>query len=397
MALVGEFATFSLEDLIDWAMRRGVVAKMRFRCLARGGVPPQDGGIEGERELTLFVSKGMIVGAGSSVPQEQLGGILAASGLLGDEARVRAEEMQQQSALGFGKILELSHAVPEATIVEVVSTRIFEAMSELLSWTEATFTVTPVIAHHVGVPIELPLDDVWRFAVEKSGNWRKLRAVLPNDGVRFYAPGGAPPSILGNTDLHDIWVHAVGGRSAGELAARRLGQKTAVFTRLAELIEAGHLLFDKRRVERVDSAAELGAGARARLRLGLLGEAVALLERARAMDPADPEVTEAERALERAGHMVAALDVLRAIQIPVRTQHTVDALSETEDKIYRRVDGLWDVMSIVRNSQLREGDAIAALAKLIHRGLVAWKPPAGSQTPDLLSAPPLSGPHEPAQ
>ncbi|MBK9070844.1 MAG: hypothetical protein IPL79_07590 [Myxococcales bacterium] len=398
MALVGEFATFSLEDLIDWATRRGVVASVRFRCLdpirlpttfGRAGTAGEQydqGSLIDDRELTLFLSHGMLVGAGSSSPQEQLGGILAASGLLGDEAKFHAEEMQQQSTLGLGKILELSHAVPEATIVEVVSTKMFETVSELLSWQNAAFTVTRVQAHHVGVPVELPLDDVWRFALEKSDSWRRLRALVPHDELRFFAPGAAPPAILGNADLHDIWVNAVGGRSAGELAARRLGQKTAVYTRLADLLEAGHLQYDKRRTPRSDSAAEFASGALSRLRLGMLDDAVKLLQRARALDPKDAIVVQAEQALERAGHMVAALDIMRTIRIPVQSGAAPSGLSDAEDRMYRRIDGVWDVMSLVRNSQLREGDAVAALAKLIHRGFVAWKTPSPGQTPSPLEA-----------
>ena len=47
-------------------------------------------------------------------------------------------------------------------------------------------------------------------------------------------------------------------------------------------------------------------------------------------------------------------------------------LSELHHELYQRIDGCWDVLSIIRGASAREAEAICALAELTQIGVVQF-------------------------
>jgi hypothetical protein len=131
-------------------------------------------------------------------------------------------------------------------------------------------------------------------------------------------------------------------------------------------------VIDRRGRERTNSAVELAAGARGRLRAGDRAGALAMATMALHQDPGDAEVRRTFAAIERARVAEIAKSLLSRHRVPrVIRPATDDAgLSEIETDLAARVDGRWDLLSLVRSAGVREADALLAFSHLAELGIV---------------------------
>src|SRR6185295_8336066 len=88
--------------------------------------------------------------------------------------------------------------------------------------------------------------------------------------------------------------------TAADISAAFSGERYVTYDALAQMIEAGRLMVDRRARERTNSAVELAAGARARLRQGDRAGALAMATQALHQDPSDPDVRRTFAQTERA-------------------------------------------------------------------------------------------------
>jgi hypothetical protein len=173
-----------------------------------------------------------------------------------------------------------------------------------------------------------------------------------------------------------LWALAGDRRSAGEIAAMFGGERFSVFDALVSMLEEGRLVIDRRLRERTNSAVELAAGARGRLRQGDRAGAFAMASQALHQDPSDPDVRRTFSTAERARVAEVAKQLLSRHRVPrlarpLSSQLAAElALSSAELEIAARVDGCWDLLSLVRSATVREAEALLAFARLAEVGVV---------------------------
>jgi hypothetical protein len=132
-----------------------------------------------------------------------------------------------------------------------------------------------------------------------------------------------------------------------------------------------------------DDPRKLQAALDAARRLQDRGELDAALDLLNAVHRANPEddalrrlVLEAEVAfLEKAWKHYVPAGKIPVLTRPVDSL-TGETLSPTEVFLLSRVDGSWDVKSIIQVSPIREVDALRTLKKLRERGLIELRDPA---------------------
>jgi len=204
-------------------------------------------------------------------------------------------------------------------------------------------------------------------------------SVLGADDVSFFAPPDAVPPVPDTIQLIDrarLWALAGDRRTASELAATFRGERFATFDALAAMIESGRLMIDRRQRERTNSAVELAAGARSRLRQGDRAGALAMATQALHQDPGDPDVRRTFAQAERARVAEIAKLLLARHRVPrllceLSPELAADlALSDAELELAARVDGRWDLLSLIRSAGVREADALLAFARLSEVGVV---------------------------
>jgi hypothetical protein len=363
MSLRGSLGTMSAEDVLEWMGRRKLSAPVTFE--RRGLV------------RSLVVEEGQIVWASSNRRDEQLGVILIKSGLVVERALADALEARAETGVPLGKVLLMSGLITEADLVEILATKIRETVSDVITWTDGQFDVVPRTQPQAGVIAQLSIDVCLTVGRRRAERLAAIMGILGADDVTFYVPPTvAPPSPHGSehdlVDIGKVWTLAGDRHTAADIAAAFAGERFAVYDKLVEMVQSGHLVIDRRHRERTNSAVELAAGARGRLRGGDRAGALAMASQALHQDPSDPEVRKTFVQAERARVAEVAKQLLSRHRVPKRVKDASisQGLSDAEIELANRVDGRWDLLSLIRSANMREAEALLAFAHLADVGVV---------------------------
>lgn len=367
MSVHGALSTMPAEDVLEWAARRKLSAPLTFE--------------HGGTIRSLVVEDGVAVWASSNRREEQLGVILVRSGFVQERALAEALEARAETGVALGKVLLMSGLVTELDLIDVLATKIRETVTDVLTWTEGTFEIQPGSPPPTsGINAQLPIDICLTVARRRSARMVQIMNILGGDEVTFSVPTDATQPVSDAVQLIDrakLWTLAGDDRrTAGELAATFRGERFATFDGLASMIESGQLIIDRRLRERTNSAVELAAGARARLRQGDRAGALAMAVQALHQDPSDADVRRTFAQAERARVAEVAKQLLARHRVPrlareLTPQLATDlSLSDAEMELATRVDGRWDLLSLIRSATVREAEALLAFAHLAEVGVV---------------------------
>jgi Domain of unknown function (DUF4388) len=372
MSVHGAISTMPAEDLLEWAARRKLSAPLTFE---------HQGTIR-----NLVIEEGMIVWASSNRREEQLGVILARSGFVAERALAEALEARVETGIPLGKMLLMSGLISELDLIDILATKIREAVTDIMTWSEGTFEVVPRPQPQTGgVNAQLSVDICLTVARRRTARMVQVMNVLGTDDVTFFVPPTAVPPApdaaqapvpVPVVDRARLWELADDRRTAGELAATFRGERFATFDALAAMVESGLLMIDRRQRERANSAVELAAGARSRLRQGDRAGALAMATQALHQDPSDADVRKTFAQAERARVAEIAKQLLARHRVPrlarelSRQLATELSLSDVELELAKRVDGRWDLVSLLRSANVREAEALLAFSRLAEVGVV---------------------------
>jgi hypothetical protein len=361
MSLRGSLSTMSAEDVLEWMARRKLSAPVTFerRGLAR----------------TLVIEEGQIVWASSNRRDEQLGVILTRSGLVAERALADSLEARAETGVPLGKVLLMSGLITEPDLVDILATKIRETVTDVITWNDGQFDVVPRTSPATGVIAQLAIDVCLTVARRRAARMTEIMGILGADDVTFYVPPAAMPPSPKDGDVVEaarVWLLAGERHTAADVAAAFSGERFAVYDKLAELVNAGRLVIDRRQRERTNSAVELAAGARGRLRQGDRAGALAMATQALHQDPSDPEVRKTFAQIERARVAGVAKQLLARHRVPRRVKDATAelGLSPAEVELASRVDGRWDLLSLVKSASIREAEALLAFAHLAEVGVV---------------------------
>jgi hypothetical protein len=356
----GALSTMSAEDVLEWAAKRKLSAPITFE---RRGVT-----------RSVVVEDGVVMWASSNRRDEQLGVILVRSGIVAERALADSLEARAETGVPLGKVLLMAGMISEPALVDILTTKIRETITDVVTWTEGTFEVVPrgqLAATGVSTPMAMA--DCLAIGRLRYARMSDVMAVLGSDDVTFYVPPSArPPDNAGELDQAKVWALAGDRHTAADIAAAFAGARFSVYDALAQMVSTDRLVIDRRHRERTNSAVELAAGARGRLRAGDRAGAFAMASQALHQDPSDAEVRKTFAQIERARVAEVAKQLLSRHRVPKRAKApTADmGLTVAELELAARVDGRWDLLSLVRSANVREAEALLAFSRLAEAGVV---------------------------
>jgi hypothetical protein len=362
MSVRGALGTMPAEDILEWVGRRKMSTPITFE---RRGV-----------QRSLVVEAGSVIWASSNRRDEQLGVILVRSGVVVERALAEALEARAETGVPLGKVLLMSGLITEIDLIEILATKIRETITDVMTWTEGQFDVVPRSQPPpTGVNAQLPIEICLTVARRRAARMSAIMDILGSDDAVFYVPPGAlPPSTEPGQviDVPRIWGLAGDRRTASDIAAAFSGERYTTYDALARMVEAGRLTVDRRHRERTNSAVELAAGARGRLRQGDRAGALAMATQALHQDPSDAEVRKTFSQVERARVAEVAKQMLSRHRVPKRLRAPAPehGLSAAELELANRVDGRWDLLSLIKSAGVREAEALLAFARLAELGVV---------------------------
>lgn len=147
----------------------------------------------GLREKELFVEKGKIISCSSNEPSRFLTQRLISRGIITEEQRQKALDIQRETQLALGRILVILGTLTENQLRDAMRSKAEEEIADLFTWHDARFAfVEEEIPALQLVPLRI---DVAELVVQQIEH----RA----------APLAAPPSALGAIDVARIVDEAV--------------------------------------------------------------------------------------------------------------------------------------------------------------------------------------------
>ena len=363
MSLKGSLATMPAGDLFEWLARRGASGRV---ALERGEVTR---GFE--------VEGGEVRGAVSNVPTEGLAKLLLGRQLVDEQAMQSALRRQADSGGSLAGALLAAGVLPEAALRVLHEELARESLAEAVSWSEGGFEFTPGPVE-AELPVAIAIDDALPFALAEAPRRREIRRVLPSDGVHLWiADKDQVPAD--RSDLAAVMAQVEAGRSVDQIACDAPSRFEAL-DRIALLLEAGALRLERRTRRRGQPDSQLdpdalGQAARGRAIGGDRAGALELARRAVDGAPEKDELRTLYHSLERALLAELGRELLARFTVPRLLVADSDRsgleLDEVESRLVARIDGRWDLLSLLQVIPLREVEILMACKRLAARGIIS--------------------------
>lgn len=378
MPVAGDLASMSLPDLLQWlgqARKTGTLTLERVRARKR-----------------IFFRDGRVVGCTTdNAPADLLGQFLLARGRISEEVLRRALDRQRESGRLLGEVLVEMGAASYEEMTRLLRQKAEEAIFDLFDWQEGSFVFSDSEPPPDRLfPVDLRVEDVLLRGAERCDEMRRIRSALPDPGIVLrHTDTLPPPQILRNRTAWRIYLSIDGRRTVAEILLHAHGSEFLVTKFLFELLRNGLVeIVEARRpassepssAASQDPAPALGpapAGLdslRKLLEAGRLEEALDGLEAAHRSNPANEAIRSLLAEAEVAFVEKAYKHYLPPSRIPVPVRPpeslTGESLSPQEFFLLSRMDGSWDVRSILQIAPIREVEALRALKRLRERGLI---------------------------
>ena len=364
MSFAGDINTFDVFDLLAWVngrKRSGTLVMTRLSTRKR-----------------LAFRQGGLQWSSSNDPRETIGQALVRERLITEEALFTALLKQETDKRRLGEILIGDGFLNEEQLMKTLRGNAEAQLHEVFLWPNGKFDFDDA-----NVPKETPSDlridlrPILEEGRHRRERWRKLRERFPTSEMTFKAGGGE--AEITNPARRQVLEFASQGKTLGaiSLEARRPQYDTALL--LAGLLDEGRLEIDSIEID-VEETDPIGmietllAAAEMRLKEERFDSALEAYERVLALDGVNQSakkglvtVSEARRKAKTAKKTVSVpLD-----KVPVLMVGSV-ALSRQqfdpqEGFLLSRINGHWDVRSILKLCPLPEEEALAIFSRLLER------------------------------
>ena len=366
--LSGSLASMSFPDLLQWvsqARKTGTLSVQHDTLVKR-----------------LFLRDGVIVSSGSNDPREFLGQILVSQQLITEAQLKEAFDLQEKTHVMLGRVLVEKKWVPEEVVSQALKRKTEETVYSLFLWADGDFEF-----HEGGtqaddaISIRLKIEEILLEGLRRYDLAQKIRRAFPHNLVILERTSARPPEeLLANAFARRALELVDGKRTLHELCLELHAPEFTVSYFLLSSLERGLVRVRARSEESIAASAPVTPdGIRAAkdlLRAGALEEALALMEQLSAAKKS-AEISELMKVAE-----VNLIDRLYRSALPPKhipflkrplEELTGEALTPEEVFLVSRVNGSWDLKSIVSISPLREVDALRVFKRLKERGIIALR------------------------
>ncbi|MCA1580382.1 MAG: DUF4388 domain-containing protein [Acidobacteria bacterium] len=372
MGITGNLKTMQLSELLQWLS----LGQKAGTLLINGhGV-----------EKRIYFQNGRINSSSSSDQREYLGHFLVSHGYITEEELKMAMEVQEESNILLGKILVMINAISETDLLRLMRKKAEESIYDVFLWEEGSFEfVDGELPDLKMVPLSLDVTGIIMEGLRRYDEWQRIRLRVPDDTV---VPQIVRPLNIDELSEREklIVPYIDGQRSIEEIA---LQTHNAEFN-VARLVFEGlrNETMGLVQVERSRQAVAVGAGGSeseveqflARGKAHLKDDpqkAYRMFKVASDLDPSDGRAADAIRQAER--EIKGALekdgitgDRIPEIAIPV-SKLTELPFSPHEGFVLSRINGVWDVKSIMKISPIKELEVLMIFQSLSKKEVIRWK------------------------
>jgi Domain of unknown function (DUF4388) len=364
MSLTGNLRTMSLPDILQWIAGGRKTGALQ---LERRGV-----------QKRLAFKEGTIFSSWSNDPRESLGQFLVSQRFITEEQLFRALLSQEKEGRLVGSILVESGMLSEDDLRRALRIKAEETIYDLFHWEEGGFEFKEdELPEKVHVHLDLAVQGVILEGIRRVDEWARIRRVFPTMRTTFTVrDDGGEADALDRKAL----ALAAAGKSMAEIALEmhRTDFDTAAHffdLRARDLVSVAEapmaILLD----DPVAAITGLLAAAETRLREKRLDEALKAYESVLTLDRLNQHAKKGLLAVSEARTRERALKRVQLDKVPALKKSLAALTHENFDPqegfILSRVNGQWDVKSILKLIPIPEDDAILIFARLLERDVIA--------------------------
>jgi hypothetical protein len=367
VSLTGDLATMELLDLLSWLAQRRKTGTLHVRARA---VHKQ-----------LVLRDGSLQACHSNDPRETLGQFLVRDRLITEEDLFKALLRQEQERRRLGAILVADGVLTADQVKRALRENGTEAVYDLFLWTEGRFDFQDrEQPREQAIDLKLDLTSVVKEGERRLREWERMRERFPSVHVVFRAAGR--PGAGGNAKERQLFDLAAEGRTLEQIAVhtRRSRFETALF--LHDLCERGLLAVDHVADESTvtDSSSaiiELLKVAAALLQEAKFDAAFEAYENVLALDGLNQEAKKGLLAAAEARRKARLVRKVDPEKIPVLCVPTsvlsTQKFDPHEGFVLSRINGEWDVRSILKLCPMPEEDILLIFARLLDRKVITLR------------------------
>jgi hypothetical protein len=364
----------SLPDLMQWAGSGRKVGTLRLRSDIL--------------EKKIYFQDGAIIGSSSNDPREYLGQFMLSEGVISEQQLKDAFDLQSKTKVMLGRILVKKGLLAETKVVDLLRLKAEETIYSLFLWTEAEFEfLEDELPPGDQVLISIRVEDILMEGLRRYDTSKKIRELLPNNRVVLRrAARPLPGEVASKAFPKRIYDLIDGQRALADVILEAHASEFNVCQVLYVMVQKGYLevageatAHPGRAPARssrppADSPQSLLSAAKDLLKSGDAEGALVILEKVRGASGKSPEINALiqvaeEHFMERAYRHYLPPKKIPILKRPLESLVNLD-LSPEEVFLVSRVNGSWDLKSIISISPLREVDALRALKKLRERGII---------------------------
>jgi hypothetical protein len=370
MSLRGNLRTMELPEILEWISRS---RKQGTLHVQRRSV-----------QKKLGFRGGLIVSSTSNHPREYLGQYLVRYRFISEEQLFKALLRQEAEGRPLGRLLVEDGTLTEADLKGVLEAKAHETLYDLFLWPEGDFEFRENdLPDEIFVPLALDVTAVTLEGMRRIDEWERIRAVIPSARTSFRSLG---PS--GQDPTEEQVLRLVGlGRTLEEIAldlhASEFDAAYVLFRMNARgLVEVAAGPAEAPAADQVAAIREGLARAESLLRQRRYGPALEAYEDVLAHDRLNQPAKKGLIAVTEAKSRDRAVRQVPLDEVPVLRMDLLSLTRQNFDPqegfVLSRINGQWDVRSILKLCPMAEEEALLIFARLLERNVIELlRPEAG--------------------
>jgi hypothetical protein len=362
MGLSGNLRTMDLPEILQWI---SVGRKTGTLHLSRRSI-----------QKRIVFKEGVVYTSWSNDPRESLGQFLIRDGLVTEEQLFKALLLQEQQGRFLGAILVTEAILSEDELRHALRTKAVESIYDLFLWPEGQFEFRegefPELIH-----LEVAVTAVILEGVRRVDEWKRIRKVFPSASITFRSadPGFKPKEPAERRALELV----AAGKTLAEISLELRRSEFDAASLLFDLYNRGAVAVDQVldapvSTDPVGAIKALLSVAEERFQAKRYDAAFETYEEVLALDRLNQHAKKGLLAVTEARDRERALRTVPHDRIPVLRMSLADLTRENIDPqegfVLSRINGQWDVRSILKICPMSEETALLIFARLLSRGVI---------------------------
>jgi len=363
MSLTGNLRTMDLPEILQWISTGRKTGTLHIE---RRSVHKR-----------IVFKDGVIHSSTSNDPRESMGQFLIRDRHVTEEQLFRALLRQETEGRLLGAILVGDGVLSEEDVRNSLESKAEETIYDLFLWTEGKFEFKDgEMPANILVHVEMGVTSVIMEGIRRVDEWRRIKEVFPSMGTSFRVLVAGPP--VDDPAEQQALALAGAGKTLSEMSLEMRRSEFETAALLLDLYNRGMVAVDRVKEDMPDDAVgsiqDLLSAARLRITERRWDVAIQTFEKVLALDHLNQD---AKKGLIAVGEARKKDRILRTVPLDNVPVMKMDVISLTrqdfdprEGFVLSRVNGEWDVRSILKLCPMSEEDALLIFARLLERKVI---------------------------